>query len=897
MILKQKGLGVLALSILLALPGSLLGSSISASASPSVDSVARGPAHIAPGRAATYAGASALKREVFGFALASSLSDPSVGYSTWNFSLLTTVAFFGLHVQDDGTFAADSDKTVWDSSQLVGLMSSAHSHGTKVVVTIILQDFAAGTPHMCSALAHSGTTVANTISQVKAKGVDGVNVDYEGLNGSCGTSDASWARHSLTTFVAALRAGLGAGAYVSIDTYASSASDPLGFFDVPGLAPSVDSFFIMAYDLEYSNYKRSPLNCASFCLGPTAPLTGYYYNDTSTASQYAATVPASKVILGVPYYGRKACVASAAPNPYPTGAVVADTYLDATGESGVPQVQPGSFSTHRDANDASGQERWDTWFNTSLNCTRELYWDDAASLSLKYDLVNQDGLRGVGIWNLNYGGGAPELWSALATHFAYVPGQAGNLSACAGNASATVSWTAAPTPGGPVTSYQVTATPGGANVSVPGDANVATVSGLTPGTAYTFTVKAVNVGGAGVGATTGAVTPSAAAPAFTSYLNWFDKASPGMSSDNIHVLDTGAAASSGCVLVTGKAVASWSANPGQETYVTMPAETIGGPVVVTVNSGPAVLASQRVQYNQSFNEVWAAPSAQAATTSYFNWFDKASPGMFNDNIHLLNPGGTSASVTVSLPGATAQTATVAPGGETYVTFPSGKIGGPVTVSSTQPVLASQRVQYNQSFNEVWSGSAAQALATSYFSWFDKASPGMSNDNIHLLNPGGTSANVTVSMPGAASQTVSLGAGAEVYVNFPGGKIGGPVKVSSTQPVLASQRVQYYASFNEVWAGSGGQAVATSHFNWFDKASPGMVADNIHLFNPGGTSANVTVSLPGATSQGVTVAAGGEVYVTFPAGKIGGPVTVSSTQPVLASQRVQYYQSFNEVWAG
>jgi hypothetical protein len=27
------------------------------------------------------------------------------------------------------------------------------------------------------------------------------------------------------------------------------------------------------------------------------------------------------------------------------------------------------------------------------------------------------------------------------------------------------------------------------------------------------------------------------------------------------------------------------------------------------------------------------------------------------------------------------------------------------------------------------------------------------------------------------------------------------------------------------------------------------------------------------------------------------VTVSSTQPVLASQRVQYYQSFNEIWAG
>jgi hypothetical protein len=47
---------------------------------------------------------------------------------------------------------------------------------------------------------------------------------------------------------------------------------------------------------------------------------------------------------------------------------------------------------------------------------------------------------------------------------------------------------------------------------------------------------------------------------------------------------------------------------------------------------------------------------------------------------------------------------------------------------------------------------------------------------------------------------------------------------------------------------------------------------------------------------VTVAAGAQTYVNFP-GSLGGPVSVTSTQPVLASQRVQYYQSFNEIWAG
>jgi hypothetical protein len=292
-----------------------------------------------------------------------------------------------------------------------------------------------------------------------------------------------------------------------------------------------------------------------------------------------------------------------------------------------------------------------------------------------------------------------------------------------------------------------------------------------------------------------------------------------------------------------------------------------------------------VQYYQTFNEVWAETSAQAATTSYINWYDKASAGMLNDNIHLLNPGSTSATVTVSLPGATSQMATVAPGAEAYVTFPAGTIGGPVKVSASQPVLASQRVQYYSSFNEVWAESAAQAAMTSYVNWYDKASPGMFNDNIHLLNPGGTSATVTVSLSGATPQMVTVAAGAESYVTFPAGSIGGPVTVSSSQPVLASQRVQYYSTFNEVLAESAAQAATTSHFTWYDKASAGMFNDNIHLLNPGGTSATVTV------------AAGAEAYITFPAGSIGGPVTVSSSQPVLASQRVQYYSSFNEIWAG
>ena len=48
---------------------------------------------------------------------------------------------------------------------------------------------------------------------------------------------------------------------------------------------------------------------------------------------------------------------------------------------------------------------------------RQLYYDDAATLGARYDLVNRARLRGVGIWALGYDGARPELYRALAAKF------------------------------------------------------------------------------------------------------------------------------------------------------------------------------------------------------------------------------------------------------------------------------------------------------------------------------------------------------------------------------------------------------------------------------------------------------------------------------------------------
>ena len=105
------------------------------------------------------------------------------------------------------------------------------------------------------------------------------------------------------------------------------------------------------------------------------------------------------------------------------------------------------------------------------------------------------------------GSGPASLASSSVTPIT-VPGSATAVSAFAGNAQASVTWTAPSSDGGsPITSYTVTSSPLGGSATVAAPATSAVVPALTNGTAYTFTVTATNAAGTG--------TPSLASNAVT----------------------------------------------------------------------------------------------------------------------------------------------------------------------------------------------------------------------------------------------------------------------------------------------------------------------------------------------------------------------------------------------
>lgn len=359
------------------------------------------------------------RREIFGYATAGSLGDPSIGYTSWNFNLLSTVAFFALNFRYDGQLVGNSDFNVWSSSTMDGLISTAHAHGVKVVVSITGPS---DPVDFCDALYNRQQSIKQLMQQIQLKGVDGVNIDYESQLRQCqNVTDPTLNATNqtlLTYFARDLRAALDAakpGYYLSIATYSGSASGNDGFFNIPDLNNYVDAFFVMAYDMDYAN--QSSMGCSSFCMLPVSPLGSYYWNDTTSMQQYASVVGAGKVILGQPYYGRVACVSYPAEHATSTGNLQAVTYTGAASVASSPDVQSGTYTVHRDMADSAGQDRWDGWYDTRLGCWREMYWPDTTTLAVRYQLVNQMALRGVGFWTLNYGGGSPELWTAIQTYF------------------------------------------------------------------------------------------------------------------------------------------------------------------------------------------------------------------------------------------------------------------------------------------------------------------------------------------------------------------------------------------------------------------------------------------------------------------------------------------------
>ncbi|MGV3541473.1 MAG: glycosyl hydrolase family 18 protein [Rufibacter sp.] len=302
-------------------------------------------------------------------------------WNTYDFSNLNTIAWFSYEVNP--TTGGYSTIRNWNTTKLI---EAAHAAGVKVVLTVTLFG-ASGNATLLNNPTARQNLINNLITVVKSRGGDGVNIDFESV--------ATAEKEELTQFMNDVSERFhaeipGSRVSIALPALASKAA-----YDVAAMT-KVDDFLIMGYDYWYSGSPTAgpvaPLAPSSFAFwGPTLNLT------KSVDDYLAKGIPASKLFLAIPFYGRRWATTN---NTIGANSVTENSKVASasrTYAAAKEEIATKGYTRQWNAEGAAPyyvyQENGQ-WFQT--------FYEDVQSLGMKMDLINSRNLAGMGIWALGY---------------------------------------------------------------------------------------------------------------------------------------------------------------------------------------------------------------------------------------------------------------------------------------------------------------------------------------------------------------------------------------------------------------------------------------------------------------------------------------------------------------
>lgn len=306
-------------------------------------------------------------------------------HNNFDYNLLTHVAAFDFTVSSNGQI---SDPWGWPWTSFI---NEAHTNGVKVIMVVV--NFEANDINKIMTNSFSRWAfMLGVQSKIKRYNLDGVNIDFEGLNMADRGSLINEFMQELTDSVHSIRDDLEV-------SFASPAVN-WGGWELNGLANSCDYLFIMGYDF-YGSWSSTT--------GPTAPLvSNSSYNITNTLNvEYAniSRLSPHKLILGVPYFSPHWKTSSASEGASITGWVGSERFFAAQQESESHGLNWSTTYKNAWYSFIQGGEHHQVWF------------DDDVSLALKYNLAINKKLKGIGMWALGYDKSRDELWNLIEEKF------------------------------------------------------------------------------------------------------------------------------------------------------------------------------------------------------------------------------------------------------------------------------------------------------------------------------------------------------------------------------------------------------------------------------------------------------------------------------------------------
>ncbi len=287
--------------------------------------------------------------------------------------------------------SGDGSLNVYGGARDVALVNDAHAQSPPVLVIPLVNNSytdlgfdAAPVSTMIHDPARRATHVAALVDEVLAYGYDGIDVDYESLNGHDDRDDFS-------LFVEELAAALHAHDKLLSIAVHPKTGEP-GSWDGPQaqdwarIGAAVDRFRVMTYGYHWNASEP----------GPIAPL--WWMSDV--IAHATSVVSPNRVYVGIHFYGHDWTDNS-------TNSLTWDSAQSLISTHGADRQWKIASSWTRTV-----AEPWFT-YTDGVGQSHEVWYADGASVASRLELVQRYGLGGVAVWRL--GGEDPASWSAIAT--------------------------------------------------------------------------------------------------------------------------------------------------------------------------------------------------------------------------------------------------------------------------------------------------------------------------------------------------------------------------------------------------------------------------------------------------------------------------------------------------
>lgn len=334
-------------------------------------------------------------KRVFGF------YQPVTTYSSFQWNLLSDFCYFQYAV-DTITGAPDTKQAkfnlnTWSTD---GGVQAAVTNGVNVV---LCASMLSGTGTFFGNSTAVNTFFADVLKAMQSGKIHSLNIDFEAMSSS--------QQATFTSFIESLYNYLKpsiSNIDISIDMQGLS----YAVFNGAALSSYVNTFLLMGYDYYYAGVTNPKT------VGPTDPLYTFQTggsNDRGSLERsvnsfiHTSQIPNSKLILVLPYYGYK----------WQTNGLA--LYSTRTGGNGVAVTYEQYAAA---ANTVYSDRMFDTssysyYFPFTKNSKDSmLFIDNVYSMGKRFDIVNEWGLAGVGMWRLGFDNGTNnDYWNLISDKF------------------------------------------------------------------------------------------------------------------------------------------------------------------------------------------------------------------------------------------------------------------------------------------------------------------------------------------------------------------------------------------------------------------------------------------------------------------------------------------------